>query len=142
MINNNKEYQLQLTSSDFAQLNNAKLNPASLFIDKYFPIPLSGSHAIKIQSDTFRRHFSRKGRFKSNARSICSSLHIAQSVLKYLHRYSERNLSASEIYVAEIHRDSEGTRCRRPKCNKVLNVITFCPKCNKLFRVITLIRPY
>ena len=25
-----------------------------------------------------------------------------------------------------------------PKCNKVLDVITFCPKCNKLLRVITL----
>ena len=25
-----------------------------------------------------------------------------------------------------------------PKCNKVLNVITFCPKYNNLFRVITL----
>ena len=45
-------------------------------------------------------------------------LHIAQSVLKYLHRYSERNLSAGEIYVAEIRRDSGGTSCRRPKSNK------------------------
>ena len=25
-----------------------------------------------------------------------------------------------------------------PKCNKVLNAITFCAKCNKLLRVITL----
>ena len=25
-----------------------------------------------------------------------------------------------------------------PKCNKVLNVITFCPKCNKVLNVITL----
>ena len=25
-----------------------------------------------------------------------------------------------------------------PKCNKILNVITFCPKYNKLLRVITL----
>ena len=25
-----------------------------------------------------------------------------------------------------------------PKCNKVLNAITFCPKYNNLFRVITL----
>ena len=24
-----------------------------------------------------------------------------------------------------------------PKCNKVLNVITFCPKCNKVLNVIT-----
>ena len=25
-----------------------------------------------------------------------------------------------------------------PKCNKVLNVITFCPKCNKVLNVITI----
>ena len=25
-----------------------------------------------------------------------------------------------------------------PKCTKVLNVINFCPKCNKLLRLITL----
>ena len=24
-----------------------------------------------------------------------------------------------------------------PKCNKVINVITFCPKCNKVLNVIT-----
>ena len=28
--------------------------------------------------------------------------------------------------------------CRRPKCNKVLNVITFCHKCNKVLNVITI----
>ena len=25
-----------------------------------------------------------------------------------------------------------------PKCNKVLNVTTFCPKCNKVLNVITI----
>ena len=30
--------------------------------------------------------------------------------------------------------ENYGDPCRRPKCNKVLNVITFCPNCNKLLR--------
>ena len=42
--------------------------------------------------------------------------------------------------------EHHGKCCRRPglniindpKCNKVLNIITFCPKCNKLLRLITL----
>ena len=38
-----------------------------------------------------------------------------------------KDYNLSNFYLYNIH-----SMCRRPKCNKVLNVIIFCPKCNKL----------
>ena len=47
----------------------------------------------------------------------------------------DSTLSSSRVKVRVV----EGLNViNDPKCNKVLNVITFCPKCNKVLNVITI----